>query len=185
MSHSLYALRSSLASLHVCYRLCLHGKFDFVSFLFKSHGYSTGTRGYAQIALKASADIQPEDSPTLESTNNKSLRQDPVWGHRERFGQVAQPTPLSKLKPQPHFATHLNTIFQPLEFHPEISRRCLTHASHPSSINGHNAGMTFLGSLNLFSASEFQHWHHHKLTCTRPTSAGVIPAPLSHLQQSA
>jgi len=88
-------------------------------------------------------------SSTLEQTSQKPRRRDPVWGLRERFGQVAQPTPLSELKTEPHFAAHLNMIFQPLKFNPEIARRCLTHASHPSSINGHNAAMVFLGSLEL------------------------------------
>ena len=115
----------------------------------QSNGFSTGTRGYAQAAVKASAETEAEHSSTMEPTSQKPLRRDPVWGLRERFGQVAQPTPLSKLKTEPHFATHLNMIFQPLKFNPEIARRCLTHASHPSSINGHNAAMTFLGSFKL------------------------------------
>jgi len=115
----------------------------------QTNGFSTGTRGYAQAAVKASVETEPGHSSTLEQTSQKPRRRDPVWGLRERFGQVAQPTPLSKLKTEPHFAAHLNMIFQPLKFNSEIARRCLTHASHPSSINGHNAAMIFLGSLKL------------------------------------
>ncbi|KXN82775.1 hypothetical protein AN958_02214, partial [Leucoagaricus sp. SymC.cos] len=52
---------------------------------------------------------------------------------------------------EPHFATHLSALFPPLEFNPEIARRCLTHASHPSAMNGHNAGLGFLGRRVLES----------------------------------
>jgi len=151
--------------------------------------FLTGTRGYAQAALKASVEAESEHSSTLEPTSQKPLQRDPVWGLRDRFGQAAQPTPLSKLKTEPHFAAHLDMIFQPLRFNPEIARRCLTHASHPSSINGHNAAMTFLGSLKKLIFTRLQHpsidiiSNFLFLTWTRSTSARILPTSLSHLQQ--
>jgi len=98
--------------------------------------------------LKARSDVEHISSsasaPRTSSTSS-------AWGKREKFGQAAQPTPLWQMKPEPHFATHLNALFNPLDFNTEVARRCLTHASHPSSINGHNAGMSFLGRRVLES----------------------------------
>ncbi|KAF8651615.1 hypothetical protein AX16_004656 [Volvariella volvacea WC 439] len=42
-------------------------------------------------------------------------------------------------------AGHLNGLFAPLQFPPELARRILTHGSHPMSTYGHNAGLTFMG----------------------------------------
>lgn len=102
-----------------------------------------GTRGYAQAVLrKKSIFDNPHHTP---SNHSSSSRKDSPWGNREKFGQDAQPTPLWQLKPDPQFSEHLNAVFNPLEFNPEAARRCLTHASHPTAVNGHNQGMSFLG----------------------------------------
>ncbi|KAM6492137.1 hypothetical protein JOM56_011861 [Amanita muscaria] len=42
-------------------------------------------------------------------------------------------------------AEHLNGLFPPLQFPPDLARRVLTHGSHPSAVNGHNAGLRFIG----------------------------------------
>lgn len=42
-------------------------------------------------------------------------------------------------------AQHLDTVFSPLQFPPELARRILTHASHKHSIHGHNARLSFIG----------------------------------------
>ncbi|EIW77369.1 hypothetical protein CONPUDRAFT_92511 [Coniophora puteana RWD-64-598 SS2] len=44
---------------------------------------------------------------------------------------------------------HLNSLFSPLDFPPEISRRLLTHASHPTAIHGHSGRFGFLGRRAL------------------------------------
>ncbi|TFK33970.1 ribonuclease-III-like-domain-containing protein [Crucibulum laeve] len=49
------------------------------------------------------------------------------------------------------FVEHLNGVFPELQFPPELARRILTHGSHPTAINGHNAGMSFLGRRVLES----------------------------------
>lgn len=118
--------------------------FAFISLLFASNSYMrTGTRGYAQAVLrKKSIFDNPHHTP---SNHSSSSRKDSPWGNREKFGQDAQPTPLWQLKPDPQFSEHLNAVFNPLEFNPEAARRCLTHASHPTAVNGHNQGMSFLG----------------------------------------
>ncbi|KAL1695311.1 ribonuclease-III-like-domain-containing protein [Schizophyllum commune] len=43
------------------------------------------------------------------------------------------------------FEEHLNGLFAPLKFPPELARRILTHGSHPKAVAGHNAGFTFMG----------------------------------------
>ena len=44
-----------------------------------------------------------------------------------------------------YFVEHLNGLFPPLQFPPELARRVLTHGSHPSAASGHNAGLRFIG----------------------------------------
>jgi hypothetical protein len=46
--------------------------------------------------------------------------------------------------------THLNNLFPPLQFPPELSTRLLTHGSHKSATTGHNSRFSFIG---MFSQS--------------------------------
>lgn len=120
-----------------------------LSYVYRTLNISIGTRGYAQALLKARSDVEhtssPASSPRTSTAEGRS-REGSAWGKREKFGEAAQPTPVWQMKPEPHFANHLNALFTPLEFNPEIARRCLTHGSHPTSVNGHNAGMSFFGA---------------------------------------
>ncbi|KAF7300669.1 RNase III domain-containing protein [Mycena chlorophos] len=54
-------------------------------------------------------------------------------------------------KPDQLFADHLNGLFAPLKFPPELSARILTHASHPAAFHGHNAQFSFIGRRVLES----------------------------------
>ncbi|KAJ6486766.1 ribonuclease-III-like-domain-containing protein [Mycena sanguinolenta] len=54
-------------------------------------------------------------------------------------------------KPDQIFAEHLDGIFTPLKFPPELSARVLTHASHPAAFHGHNAQFSFIGRRVLES----------------------------------
>lgn len=40
---------------------------------------------------------------------------------------------------------HLNNLFSPLQFPPELASRILTHASHPDATRRHNARLSFVG----------------------------------------
>ncbi|EIM91859.1 uncharacterized protein STEHIDRAFT_151216 [Stereum hirsutum FP-91666 SS1] len=42
-------------------------------------------------------------------------------------------------------AEHLNEVFAPLEFPPEVAQRVLTHLSHKDAVQGHNARFAFMG----------------------------------------
>ncbi|KAK2464705.1 hypothetical protein APHAL10511_003281 [Amanita phalloides] len=44
-----------------------------------------------------------------------------------------------------YLVEHINGLFPPLQFPPDLARRILTHGSHPSAIHGHNAGLRFIG----------------------------------------
>ncbi|KIY69334.1 hypothetical protein CYLTODRAFT_420836 [Cylindrobasidium torrendii FP15055 ss-10] len=46
---------------------------------------------------------------------------------------------------------HLNSLFPGLTFSEDLSRRLLTHASHPAAAQGHNAQLTFIGRRVLES----------------------------------
>lgn len=43
-------------------------------------------------------------------------------------------------------AEHLNEVFAPLEFPPEVAQRVLTHLSHKDAVQGHNARFAFMGA---------------------------------------
>ncbi len=40
---------------------------------------------------------------------------------------------------------HLNSLFSPLQFAPELASRILTHASHPDAARRHNTRLSFGG----------------------------------------
>jgi dsRNA-specific ribonuclease len=40
---------------------------------------------------------------------------------------------------------HLNKLFKPLQFPPELARRILTHGSHKNAVDGHNGRLSFVG----------------------------------------
>jgi len=72
------------------------------------------------------------------------------------------PTPPQDSRPGPsvqEMEDHLNGLFQPLVFPPEMAARILTHASHPDALVRHNARLSFIGRrvlqtyLHLFLAS--------------------------------
>ncbi|KAI1792730.1 hypothetical protein LXA43DRAFT_886881 [Ganoderma leucocontextum] len=46
---------------------------------------------------------------------------------------------------------HLNDLFSPLQFPPELASRILTHASHPDATRRHNARLSFVGRRVLQS----------------------------------
>ncbi|KAL0958442.1 hypothetical protein HGRIS_000585 [Hohenbuehelia grisea] len=52
---------------------------------------------------------------------------------------------------EPYFAEHLNGVFEPLVFPPELARRILTHGSHPAAMFGHNGAYSFIGRRVLDS----------------------------------
>jgi hypothetical protein len=51
------------------------------------------------------------------------------------------------------FSDHLNGVFPGLQFPPELARRILTHASHQTATNGHNASLSFIGMPQARSRS--------------------------------
>ncbi len=143
----------------------------------------TGTRGYAQALLKARSDGEHTStsapSPRTDTTDGYPRRYS-AWGSRQKFGESAQPRPVWNVQAEPHFANHLNALFQPLEFSQEAARRCLTHGSHPTSINGHNAGMTLLGWSSTFCRLGNV---AIKLVVIRAQNPGIIPPAFPQYQQ--
>ncbi|KIM55729.1 hypothetical protein SCLCIDRAFT_285493 [Scleroderma citrinum Foug A] len=49
------------------------------------------------------------------------------------------------------FSAHLNSVFAPLQFPPELAKRILTHGSHKEAIHGHNGRLAFVGRRVLES----------------------------------
>jgi hypothetical protein len=57
---------------------------------------------------------------------------------------------LTQVETDVRFAKHLNDLFEPLCFPPELARRLLTHGSHKEAARGHNARFSFIGELTIF-----------------------------------
>jgi hypothetical protein len=49
--------------------------------------------------------------------------------------------------PDTYFSDHLDKVFPPLRFPPELGARLLTHASHKAATRGHNLRYSFIGEL--------------------------------------
>ena len=43
------------------------------------------------------------------------------------------------------FSAHLDAVFAPLQFPPELAKRILTHGSHKEATHGHNGRLSFVG----------------------------------------
>lgn len=66
------------------------------------------------------------------------------------------------------FAAHLNSVFRPLEFSPELARRILTHGSHKVAIHGHNGRLGFIGGYS-FNGNDFLLLVFDFFSITRPS----------------
>ncbi len=44
---------------------------------------------------------------------------------------------------------HLNRVFSPLQFPPDLASRILTHASHPDAKRRHNGRLSFVGECHI------------------------------------
>jgi hypothetical protein len=92
------------------------------------------TRGEGSSSEAAMDDHRYVSGPTAERSTRHAPR---------------SPPPRRPAKPDEIFAEHLNGLFQPLKFPPELSARVLTHASHPAAFHGHNAQFSFIGAFPL------------------------------------
>lgn len=101
-------------------------------------------------------------SVELDEADVAELR--PVYYRNAKPAAERASAPKLKLRtalqrPASSFEAHLNGLFHPLEFPPELARRIMTHGSHPKAALGHNAGLTFMGRrvlqtyLHLFLSS--------------------------------
>lgn len=77
---------------------------------------------------------------------------------------------------------HFSGLFDPLKFPPELSRRILTHTSHPDSVRGHNRGFYFIGMdhSNLTLGFKLMNLQIHRSSCAQ----GVYDACPQHQPQS-
>ncbi|KAJ7207065.1 hypothetical protein GGX14DRAFT_635984, partial [Mycena pura] len=50
------------------------------------------------------------------------------------------------------FSDHLNGLFSPLKFPPDLAARILTHASHPAAFHGHNAQSAFIAGRRVLES---------------------------------
>jgi len=81
-----------------------------------------------------------------------------------------------------HFSDHLNGVFPPLQFPPELARRVLTHGSHKAAVEGHNSRFSFMGRrvleayllLFLQSSSARQPSHDYDLITSRTLNSHVL-----------
>ncbi|OBZ76930.1 hypothetical protein A0H81_03057 [Grifola frondosa] len=94
--------------------------------------------------LRSFSDVQrPLDSAPYSRQRDSSSRAQNHTRHNS-FRDAPKPSS-SKLE------QHLNSLFPPLTFPPELASRILTHASHPDAAYWHNARMSFIGRRVLQS----------------------------------
>lgn len=124
-----------------------------------------GARRYVQAALKTRPDYEPRMAPQRIPKRGGTTA---VYADEDEFatksmstGDARQGSELRRTdqeqekeswnertkKPELHFAEHLDGLFPTLQFPRELARRMLTHGSHPASVNGHNAGLSFVGEF--------------------------------------
>lgn len=53
---------------------------------------------------------------------------------------------IANLPETPKMTAHLNRVFAPLQFPPELAARILTHVSHKHSVLSSNARLSFIGA---------------------------------------
>jgi hypothetical protein len=110
------------------------------------------TRQYAQSALK----VRSDDCRTASRTRTPTWRprEERVQEEQEEEGNFDSRGFWSKeVQCETKFSDHLNGVFPGLQFPPELARRILTHASHQTATNGHNASLSFIGMPQARSRS--------------------------------
>ena len=104
-------------------------------------------------ALRSSQKIASRRFPGARTYAQAALREEPAPTYpAETMGSASQPQGLpsasqwrDEYSPQP-LAKHLNQLFSPLKFPPELAHRILTHGSHQTArYHGHNSGYNFMG----------------------------------------
>lgn len=83
-----------------------------------------------------------------------STRSERVLDRRTYTSTSQEPVPSSSASPpypvDPSFsklADHLNSLFTPLQFPPDLAARILTHSSHPDALVRNNTRLSFIGML--------------------------------------
>ncbi|KAF7323848.1 RNase III domain-containing protein [Mycena kentingensis (nom. inval.)] len=94
---------------------------------------------YVRSTAPARVPGEPESAPLREKRRKSEEGERPRRATTAEVGEVGI------------FSEHLNGLFSPLKFPPELSARILTHASHPAAFHGHNAQFAFIGRRVLES----------------------------------
>ncbi|KAH8813752.1 hypothetical protein DL96DRAFT_1821003 [Flagelloscypha sp. PMI_526] len=144
-------------------------------------GLSHSQRHYSATAFVSSTSPQgqPLSSSSLEAQLEADVANDVSRGpkHRgirpvRRQDQPPAGEPVDDQISSQHaqlFSTHLDTLFPPLSFPPDLTTRILTHSSHPAAYSGHNGQLAFVGRrvlqsyLLLFLSSSPQLREEHDL----------------------
>ncbi|KAL6304703.1 ribonuclease-III-like-domain-containing protein [Sparassis latifolia] len=77
---------------------------------------------------------------------------------------------------------HLNELFPPLKFPPDLAARILTHSSHPEAVQRHNARLSFIGRrvlqsyllLFLHGSPALQPVHEYELIAARAINTYML-----------
>ncbi|KAI0922725.1 hypothetical protein AcV5_009622 [Taiwanofungus camphoratus] len=101
------------------------------------------TPGLRTPQLRSFSAVRPFPGPSPPSPHRRAL-----------FRPPKSARPASSLAPVPPGSAqeeHLNRLFPPLQFPPELAARILTHGSHPDAAQRHNARLSFIGRRVLQS----------------------------------
>ncbi|KAF5336476.1 hypothetical protein D9611_006643 [Ephemerocybe angulata] len=110
----------------------------------------------AALASRPSRDSEAVLQDPQERYQKQRTRKERVDEREDDLGVFGSEQPQSQVESSQRLAGHLNDLFQPLKFPPDLAHRILTHTGHVAAKYGANAGLTFTGRrvmecyLNLF-----------------------------------
>jgi len=130
---------ASRRHIHACPRLttqCVVQNYPHANARLSHSATAAKQRGAHDTAIDVADDRPARRGRDAHSRTDHNRREyDDVEGDGEDKGEI-----------DPRFAAHLNRLFLPLEFPPELAQRLLTHGSHKAAARGHNARFSFLGT---------------------------------------
>jgi len=129
--------------------------------------------------LRTVVTLRPHNhpSPTTPKPSARTYSTDTTASGSRTSGQEQRAVGQSS-----QLVEHLNTVFSPLQFPPELATRILTHASHKDAAVSHNARLGFIGRrvlktyllLMLHSNPTISDQHDHNLILDRTLNTYVL-----------
>jgi len=145
----------------------------------------SGLNALSQCRGSVATLVSRPNSRVLPSSVTRGCPQKRTYSNTKSLEYEQDPTRRTRSSKKPdatQFTSHLNNLFSPLQFPPELAARILTHASHPDAVVSHNARLSFIGRrvlktyllLYLHSSPALQDTHDYQLIIDRTLNSYVL-----------